>query len=236
VAFAAYLDTAGQAIDNQWRMRVGTLRAESCQDVQALYGRPGGAIPEFVTAVMEPFFEPGGYQHKVRYRAKLPRSLAWLPPKEAQARRNCGAGGPGGGGGGGPCNVFFRSVPTGATAEGLFATRTVLRVFCGDGEPRTLEHRNYPESMHLIWSAERCSNAEVAVSVGRQPDEVRPLEPRRAPSLPELIKSAEKHDGGRVEWKFPNEVKAIFEVSEQPPGCLSRSAEGLGPPGQLPKP
>jgi type VI secretion system protein ImpL len=181
-AFRIYLDTAAQAVDAQWRMRIGALPVQSCQDLLALYGRPGGAIPEFVTAVMEPFFEPGTYQPKVRYRSKLPRSLAWLPPKEAQVRRNCGAGGAGGGGGG-PCNVFFRSVPTGATPDGLFATRTVLKVFCG-GEPRMLEHRNYPEDMHVTWSPDTCSRAEVTVSVGSQPDEVRPLEPRAAETLP----------------------------------------------------
>jgi hypothetical protein len=233
--FHVYLDDVAQAIDLQWRNRIGGLRTDSCQDIVALYARPGGAVPEFVTAVMEPFFEPGSFQPKVRYRNKLPRTLAWLPPKEAQARRSCGTGA-GGAGGGGPCNVFLRSVPTGATPEGLFATRTVLRIFCGDGEPRTLEHRNYPESMHLTWSPETCSRAEVSVSVGSQPDEVRPLEPRSAPSLPALIDEAEERGGGRVGWRFGGGVKAIFEVNEQPPGCLFRSTAGLGPPMQLPRP
>jgi hypothetical protein len=110
-----------------------------------------------------------------------------------------------------------------------------LKVFCG-GEPRMLEHRNYPEDMHVTWSPDTCSRAEVTVSVGRQPDEVRPLEPRAAETLPDLLRQADERQGNRVGWKFPGGVKAIFEVTETPPGCLFRSAAGLAPPGQLPKP
>jgi hypothetical protein len=90
--------------------------------------------------------------------------------------------------------------------------------------------------MHLTWSPETCSRAEVSVSVGSTPDEVRPLEPRSAGSLPALINEAEERGGGRVGWRFGGGVKAIFELSEQPPGCLFRSTAGLGPPIQLPRP
>jgi hypothetical protein len=183
---------------------------------------------------MEPFYEPGGYVPKVRYRARLERSMGWLPAKEAQVRKNCGGGG-GGGGGGGPCNVFFTSIPTGATPEGLFATRTVLRIYCGGGDPKVLEHQNYPAKMHLIWGKDDCSRAEVSVSAGHQPGDERPLEPRSGESLPAFLKAADIQEGNRFGWQFPGGVKAVFEITQTPPSCLFRSTEGTKPPGALPK-
>ena len=228
-AFRDYLDVAGQEIDAQWRLRIGRMPAESWEDIRAVY-LPGGAVPEFVTAVIAPFFEAGGYQPKIRYRNKLPRSMDWLPPKLEAIRRRGGGGG--GGGAGGQDKLFFTAVPSVPGEGGLFATRTTLTVWCGD-EPWRLEHRNFPASKLLTWSAQSCSRAEVDVSVGREPGEERPLEPRTAESLPSLIKQAEELGGGQVGWRFPGGVTARFRVT-LPPGFLEGTA-GLRPPAQLPK-
>ena len=232
--FRIYVDAAGTAIDRQWEKKVAIQPTETCEDILALYRRPGGIIPDFFTTVMEPFYEPGSYIPKMRYRARLERSMSWLPAKEAQVRKNCGAGG-GGAGGGGPCTVFFRSVPTGATPDGLYATRTVLRIYCGEGDPKVLQHQNYPADMHLIWGREKCSRAEVTVSAGHQPGDERPLEPRAAEGLPEFLKAADIQRGTRYGWEFPGGVRAEFDITQNPPQCLFRSTEGTKPPPSLPR-
>lgn len=230
--FRVYVEAAATAIDQQWQRRIGAMPTESCPDIQALYRRPGGAIPEFFATVMEPFYE-SGYIPKVRYRARLERSMSWLPSKEAQVRKNCGEGG-GGGGGSEDCNVFFRAVPAGATTEGIYATHTVLRIYCGDGDPQVLDHRNNPASLHIVWKRATCSRAEVSVAVGHDPSDERPLDPRGADSLPDLLRAASQQ-GNRFVWEFPQGAKAIFEVTQTPPNCLFRSTEGTKPPGVLPR-
>lgn len=228
-AFRDYLGIVAQEIDTQWRLRVGRMPAESWEDVRALY-MTGGVVPEFVNAVLAPFFETGGFQHKVRYRGKLPRNMDWLPPTLDKIRRRGGGGS--GGGAGGQDKLFFTAVPSVPGSDGLFATRTTLTVWCGD-EPWRLEHRNFPASRQLTWSAQTCSRAEVAVSVGQGPGDERPLDPRAAESLPGLIRQAEELGSGTVGWRFPGGVTARFKVT-LPPGFLEGTA-GLRPPPQLPK-
>ena len=236
-AFADYLQTAAQEIDVQWRRRIGEMRAESCGDIRALYGT-GGVVPEFVNAVLAPFFDPGGFHPKVRYRNALARSMDWYPPMQDKMRRRCaGDGGGGGGGGGGSggadeARLFFTAVPSTPGEGGVYATRTTLTVWCGD-EPWQIEHRNFPAAKQLTWSSQTCSRAEVAVSVGRDASDERALPPRAAESLPGLIRQAEELGSGQVGWKFPGGVTARFKVA-LPAGFLEGTA-GMRPPAQLPK-
>ena len=141
---------------NESLMRSQSARLDQLD--QALPGLGGGYRQLLATLDRDDGLPPATRELRelVRYRAKLERNMSWLPAKEAMVRKNCGGGDGGGGGGGGACNVFFRSVPTGATPEGLYATRTVLRVYCESGE-KVLEHQNYPASMHLKWSRDSCS-------------------------------------------------------------------------------
>jgi cellulose biosynthesis protein BcsQ len=121
--------------------------------------------------------------------------------------------GSGGRGGGTPGQgkLFFTTVPSKPGAGGLVATRTALSVWCGDGEPWTIEHRQYPVSKQLSWSKDNCARAEVAVWVGHGPDDERRLS-RAADDLCDLLKGADEHGGGILGWRFSDGVTARFRV------------------------
>jgi type VI secretion system protein ImpL len=204
--FKAYLEIAGEEIDRRWSRDVATRPTATCDEVKRLLLPPDGAVPQFMSAVLAPFYEAGSSQQKIRYQGKLGRDVAWLPAAQDRVRRRCrpggggagGAGGAGAGGGGkgggtpGQGKLFFTTMPSRPGPGGLFATRTSLTVWCGDGEPWTIQHRQYPTSKQLSWSKDGCSRAEVDVWVGHGSDDERRLPPRGADDLCDLLKSARK--------------------------------------------
>jgi hypothetical protein len=230
-AFRAYLAIVGDEIDVQWSRRIASLPARAPADLQVLYAKPGGAVWTFNGEVLGPFFESPGYQAKIRYRNRLPRSLDFLRGIESTTGALFGPDGR-------PRQhkLFFTSVPSGPGANGLLATRTALTVWCGDGEPWQLEHRQFRKSQQLSWSFETCARAEVAVSVGSGPGDERPLDPIAAEGpmgLPSLLAQADRH-GNQFSWRFPGGVTAIFEVNLPPRFIEARG--GGAPPSRLPRP
>lgn len=231
-AFRSYLALVGDEIDRRWSLDVAGRPTGDCAEVQSLYA-PGGPVDQFLNAVLAPFFEPGSLQPKVRYRARVPRDAGWFPASIARARKRCG-GGAGGGGGGDRGKLVFTTIPSDPGVGGVFATRTMLTVWCGDGEPWSIEHRQYPVTKQLTWSKEDCSRAEVVVWVGTGAEEERRLAPRSADSLCELLRAADESRGGIVGWRFPDGVTAKFRVNVPPDMC--ESTAGLAPPARLPRP
>ncbi len=246
--FQAYLKITGDEIDRRWSQEVASRPAASCEEVKELL-LPGGAVPEFVTAVLSAFYETGGSQQKTRYRGRLGRDVGWLAAAQGRVRRKCGAAGApppaGGGGTPGQGKLFFTTLPTQPGAGGLFATRSSLAVYCGDEEPWTIEHRQYPASKQLTWSKDTCSRAEVVVWVGRGPDDERRLPPRAADDLCDLLKSADERSGDTLGWRFSDGVTARFRVqipkgmcdppAAPPPPPPPPDTTGLAPPPRLPR-
>jgi type VI secretion system protein ImpL len=230
-AFRAYMALVGDEVDLQWSRRIAGMPSRSPADLQALYAQPNGAVWVFNREVLGPFFESPGYQAKVRYRGRLPRSLDFLRGVESTTGALFGPDGR-------PRQhkLFFTSVPSAPGEGGLLATRTALTVWCGDGEPWQLEHRQFRKSQQLTWSFETCGRAEVAVSVGSGPGDERPLDPIGAEGpmgLPTLLGEAERQ-GNQFSWRFPGGVTATFEVN-LPPRFLEARGGGA-PPSRLPRP
>lgn len=228
-AFREYLAAVGEEIDLQWSRQIASLPAQTVPQLQALYQKPGGAVWNFYEQVLQPFYEAGGYQRKIRYRASLQRNVDFLKTVsgkladavKAEEEKTK------------PRKLFFTSVPSGPGEGGVLPTRTMLRVHCGDGEPWTLEHRQFRKSQQLTWSMDGCGRAEVAVWVGTSPDDERPLSPLGAENLPSLLREASR-EGGAYVWRFPGGVTAVFEMS--PPGIPSAPSGGGGaPPARLPR-
>jgi hypothetical protein len=260
--FQAYLAIVAAEIDRRWTREVSSRPAGSCDEVKQLLG-PGGPVLEFVHGVMTAFYETGGVQQKIRYGGKLGRDLSWLPATQDRARRRCagggagaggggGGGGDGGGGGGGGAGgagggtpgqgkLFFTTVPSQPGEGGLFATHTALTVWCGEGEPWTIEHRQYPVSKQLAWSKDNCKRAEVAVWVGHGPDDEHRLA-RAADDFCDLLKGADERGGGILGWRFPGGVTARFRVDvpkgmceAPPPPPKPPETADLAPPKSLPR-
>src|SRR5262249_27297464 len=134
-------------------------------------------------------------------------------------------------------NIMFETVPSEDLGEGkLRATRTVLTVYCQDGEPWRLEHRQFRVSKQLAWSPGTCGTTEISVYVGSNAEDERPLDPlvSKGPmGLLTLFKSAERK-GNEFSWKLAGNagsVAATYVITL--PENLLALANGVKPPASI---
>jgi hypothetical protein len=218
VAFGEYVYTAARELDRHWRRRVSGAfgSVSSPADLQALYG-PQGIIWDFYRTYLEPYFDrDASFAPKVRYTKPLPIDPSLLPylrNAEGMGKRLFS----GGGGGLKQFPVMVQSVPS-SDAGGVRVTRTVLSVFCGQGEAWRLEHRQFRASKQLVWTPETCNRTELAVYVGTPGEtglgDERPLEPLVFDGPMGFVNflRAGRASGRRYSWTFPGAVSAQFDI------------------------
>jgi type VI secretion system protein ImpL len=235
-AFGAYLRVVALEVDRQWRRKVSGqfMGASTPADLQQLYGS-NGVLWEFYRVYLDPFFErEASFTPKVRYTKSLPfdPSLApYLRNAEGRAKRLFGSGG-----GMRQYPMMVQSVPSGDAGE-VRATRTVLTVFCGQGEAWRLEHRQFRISRQLVWSPETCNRTELQVFVGTPGSgglgDERPLDPivyEGPMGWVNFLRSASRR-GDEFSWSFAGNITASFIINV--PRDLFALVEGGAPPASI---
>lgn len=231
-AWGTYLLAAGKEIDRQWRFKVvnAIANAKSAADAEAVYSESGGDLWKFFEQYLAPFVEgQPSFSPKIRYKKSVPiRDLGGFmgAVQKWNRSRKDASGQPR------RYTLQFDARPTDNPPGDLEATRTVLSIECGEGEPWTLEHRQFRQAKSLAWTPEKCQRVELQVWVGsahRAGDE-RPLAPLSfsgPTALADFLRSA-SHSGNEYSWRLSEGFTAIFVISGIDSSLLSGAGDGGG--------
>jgi type VI secretion system protein ImpL len=209
-AFGAYLQVAHGEINRQWSF---TVAGTTGIDPVVLWQKPGGTIWQFHASHLDPFLDGVTYLPKTRYTKSLPvrSGLAGALKTGEKIAGKCTPGR--------KYKLVFDSLPTTDPPGGaLRVTRTVLNIFCGEGAPWSLEHRQYHRSEQLLWAPDACSRVELQVYVGSPNSAMgdeRLLDSKVYNSLLDFIYDGQQAGAVRS-WNVGGQTTVRFQVTIPP--------------------
>ncbi len=198
---SALLDRALDELERRWVQRIedpfkGQLDSQS---LRALYQPVDGALARFEEDALGVFYEDGHPVALIGDRA-MPFGegfMAWM--RAAEIMRSTIYPRPGAA----PITVRLEGIPSHmAQPSGYFITRRELRMACAAGD-QTFVYREGPESRSFTWTPD-CQKVTLRVFArtadGPERELGPPLEKRGPLALPQLLQSAQRLPGDRLQW------------------------------------